>query len=148
VTLGDGRYFGKYPQVFDRVLIDAPCSATGAILEEKGIRENYSLRRIHSLSEVQKGLLSAGYKSLKPQGILVYSTCSLEPEENELPVNYLLEKTEAELQSISLKPKLILRPGLTSWGEKEFNPAILKTRRLLPHENPTRGYFFAVVKKP
>jgi 16S rRNA C967 or C1407 C5-methylase (RsmB/RsmF family) len=148
VTIGDGRYFGKYPQIFDRVLIDAPCSSTGAILEEKGIREKYSLRRIHSLSQVQKGLLSAGYKSLKPRGILVYSTCSLEPEENELPVNYLLEKTEAELQSISSKSTLILRPGLKSWQGKEFDPTILKTKRIFPHENQVRGYFFAVVKKP
>jgi 16S rRNA (cytosine967-C5)-methyltransferase len=76
---------------FDRVLVDAPCSNTGVMRRRVDLRWRIQPREFTRLAEVQMGLLNTAAQHLKPAGTLVYSTCSLEPEENENVVRRFLE---------------------------------------------------------
>jgi 16S rRNA (cytosine967-C5)-methyltransferase len=79
------------PGAFDRILIDAPCSNTGVLRRRVDVRWRVRPEEIKRLSRAQSALLSQAAPELKPGGTLVYSTCSLEPEENEEVVRSFLE---------------------------------------------------------
>jgi 16S rRNA (cytosine967-C5)-methyltransferase len=79
------------PGPFDRILIDAPCSNTGVLRRRVEVRWRVQPAELKRLSQAQAALLSQAAPELKPGGALVYSTCSLEPEENEEVVRRFLE---------------------------------------------------------
>ncbi len=86
------------------------------------------------------------FSVLKPSGVLVYSTCSLEPEENEAVVDYLLrEFPNAKLLNIKLNLKS--SSPILKYEENEFNPEIKKCLRLWPQDNDTEGFFVSKIKK-
>jgi 16S rRNA (cytosine967-C5)-methyltransferase len=89
-VLGDGLTFG-HDQV-DRVLIDAPCSGLGILTKKPDIKWKREARDIGVLARIQRDLLENGAGLVKPGGVLVYSTCTTEPEENEQVVRGFLEK--------------------------------------------------------
>ncbi len=147
VTNMDGRRFWKVEQKFDKVLLDAPCSGTGAIRKNWEIAKMWSENSIRSLSRLQKTLILSAFDCLKEKGILVYSTCSLEPEENEEVINYLLERRKnAKIKKINLKG-LKSRPGLTFWNKKEYFKEIKNCIRIYPQDNDTEGFFIAKIEK-
>ncbi|MFA6940852.1 MAG: 16S rRNA (cytosine(967)-C(5))-methyltransferase RsmB, partial [Clostridiaceae bacterium] len=76
----------------DRVLLDVPCSGLGIIRKKPEIKWNKNINEISSLINIQRKILSNGSKYLKPGGILVYSTCTLNKKENEDNINWFLEK--------------------------------------------------------
>ncbi|MBI1977201.1 MAG: RsmB/NOP family class I SAM-dependent RNA methyltransferase, partial [Candidatus Omnitrophica bacterium] len=94
VVLEDGERIGKkYPGRFDRVLLDAPCSAEGRFLTSEPSSYRYwKLEKVTAVSKIQKKLIHSALLALKPGGILVYSTCTFAPEENEAVVNEVLER--------------------------------------------------------
>jgi 16S rRNA (cytosine967-C5)-methyltransferase len=98
----DGRQF-KLERQADRVLVDAPCSGTGVINRRTDIRTNREPADIGALTEIQKALLDNAASLVKPGGILVYSTCSLEPEENIGVIEWFLS-THPEFKGSSLLP--------------------------------------------
>ncbi len=147
VTRGDGSKIGKLGAVFDKVLVDAPCSAEGAIRKNYKTITEWSLEVVKSLRSVQKKLIQAGFDSLKPGGRLVYSTCTLTPEEDESVVSYLLENNKnARLEQVNIK-NLKIRPGITHFQDHEFNPEVKKTARIYPQDNDTEGFFVSLVVK-
>jgi NOL1/NOP2/sun family putative RNA methylase len=147
VTRADGRLFpSKIEQRFDRVLVDAPCSASGTLRKNPFIARELSLGSIRKLSKLQKSLILAGFDCLKPGGVLVYSTCSLEPEENEEVLDFLLRKRDARLESIGLNG-LRSSKGITKWRGREFEPEVMRCVRVYPQANDTDGFFLARVKK-
>ena len=85
VINGYGEKLGeKYLETFDRVLLDTPCSGEGRFIAEiAGTYRNWSLKTVKELSKIQRKLIKSGYNALKPGGIMVYSTCTLNLEENE-----------------------------------------------------------------
>jgi len=83
------------PGSFDRILIDAPCSNTGVLRRRVEARWRVQPAEINRLSKAQSALLTKAAQELKPEGTMVYSTCSLEPEENEGVVRRFLEKHPA-----------------------------------------------------
>ncbi len=88
---------------FDRVLADVPCSNTGVLASRPDARWQKNPRDIESLTALQMKILNNAAKQLKPGGILVYSTCSIEPEENELQVNrFLSENSGFSLEDFTL----------------------------------------------
>jgi len=111
MTMGNGWKFNK--PIFDKVLVDAPCSGIGAIRKSLDTLKIYNPNISVKFSNVQKKLITAGFESLKENGTLVYSTCTLEPEENEMVIDYLLNKFDnAIVEEIDLpikKSKPILR---------------------------------------
>jgi 16S rRNA (cytosine967-C5)-methyltransferase len=89
-VLGDGLTFEHDP--VDRVLIDAPCSGFGILTKKPDIKWKREARDIVVLARIQHNLLENGARLVKPGGVLVYSTCSIEPEENEQVVRGFLDK--------------------------------------------------------
>ena len=146
ITLMEGQWFKKSGIEFDKVLVDAPCSGTGTIrksLKTIGIWNPDMVRR---LSITQKQLIETGFNLLKENGILVYSTCSLEPQENEEVVDFLLKKYEnAKLDDIKLNLKR--SPAILEFENKKYDEEIKKCLRIWPQDNDTEGFFIAKIKK-
>ncbi len=149
VTNMDGRFFSQtVKQRFDKLLVDAPCSGTGAIRKNLDIIKMWNPKMVKGLSRLQKSLILSGFDCLKEGGVLVYSTCTLEPEENEEVVNYLLNKREnARIVKIRIK-NLKYRKGLVEWNEKKFNEEVKECIRIYPQDNDTEGFFIAKIRKP
>ncbi|MBS3144091.1 RsmB/NOP family class I SAM-dependent RNA methyltransferase [Candidatus Woesearchaeota archaeon] len=126
------RYLGN---PFDKILLDPPCSASGTIKGEtkqtKKTLLEWNPRTIKRLAKLQKKLIKHAFSLLKPGGTLVYSTCSLEPEENEEVVQYLLDKVGGKLETIDLPIKADQTTGLRIW----------------PQYQDTEGFFVAKIRK-
>jgi NOL1/NOP2/sun family putative RNA methylase len=146
VTLKDGRYFGRFANRFDSVLVDAPCSNIGMIRKNFKYIRLWKLRECYALSKLQKSLLMAAYKATKPGGIVVYSTCTLEPLENEEVVDYLLRNTEAEIEEIRLPVNGL--GGFTVFEDREYLREVRKCLRIHPQNNDSEGFFVAKLRKP
>ncbi len=130
----DARYVSELGMIFDRVLLDAPCS--GNFVLEKGWHRKRSMADFKEKAKIQKQLLSAACSVVKDGGIVVYSTCSLEIEENEEVIEWALEHCNVVLEKIKV--------GVGSAGLTE------KTRlckRFWPHETGTQGFFIAKLRK-
>lgn len=91
---------------YDRILLDVPCTNTGVLRRRPDVRWRFSARRLKNLMNVQRSLLDCASHFLKPDGLLVYSTCSLEPEEcDEMVQSWLSENPGFELvRSVNLFP--------------------------------------------
>ncbi|MEM7813925.1 MAG: NOL1/NOP2/sun family putative RNA methylase [Candidatus Aenigmatarchaeota archaeon] len=148
ITQADGRAFPRWAaDAFDRVLVDAPCSGLGQIRAFKEIEAKWTERAVHRLAAVQKGLMLAGFDCLKPGGTLVYSTCTLAPDENEAVVQHLLDKRPtAKIEAIRIE-KIKVHEGLTEWHSASFVADIRKCIRIYPYDNGTEGFFVAKVVK-
>lgn len=134
----------------NRVLLDAPCSAEGRIsLSNEKTYGFWSLENIQKKAELQYDLLSHAFSCLKVGGTLVYSTCTLAPEENEWVISRFLEACpDAHLEPIEiwLSYKSWWRSGITSFGKSEYGEEMKKVVRILPSDE-TEGFFLAKVKK-
>jgi NOL1/NOP2/sun family putative RNA methylase len=144
VTLNANRRFA--PRSFDRVLVDAPCSGTGTIRRSLKTMMMWSPGLVRRMASEQRRLLQLGFDLLRPGGTLVYSTCTLEPEENEGVVSWLLEKNpEGRLEPTELDIKR--SPAIREWEGRTYHEDIEKTLRIYPQDNDTEGFFVAKVRK-
>ena len=101
---------------------------------------------VKRLSKTQKSLLETGFNALKKDGLLVYSTCSLEPEENEEVVDYLINKYDnAKLEDIKLDIKR--SDAITEFDGERYSDEIKKCLRVWPQDSNTGGFFVAKIKK-
>ena len=131
---------------FDRVLVDAPCSGEGRYRIYADGRVSHRRQGSTDLTAIQKGLLLKAFDLVKEGGILVYSTCSLNPRENEEVVNHLLKKRHARVEK--WHPTLPWHAGLSHWQGKDYNVEIEHCRRFYPHEIDSVGFFVARIRKP
>lgn len=144
-----GEYlWKKLPEYFDRVLVDAPCSMEGRFLAtEPKSYEDWSPKKVKMLSSIQKYMLRSAISCTKVGGTIVYSTCTLSPEENEEVIDWILEKEQENVVLETIRfGGLETMPGLTKWKTKVFHPEIEKTIRVLPSET-MEGFFVAKFKK-
>ncbi len=147
IARGDGRRFSQAGEVFDRVLVDAPCSGTGAIRKSLGTLRMWNPKGVKRLSRTQLSLLESGYATLKKGGILVYSTCTLEPEENEGIVSTFLDRNnDAEPLPISLNVKR--SDPVMEFSGKQYDSRVKHCLRIWPQDNDTEGFFIAKIRKP
>ncbi len=144
----DGRQLSQRLSLkFDRVLVDAPCSASGHLRGKSPQFEPPNPKRLLGLQALQKGLLKAGFRLLKPGGRLVYSTCSLHPEENEDVVQHLLDNSpEARLLSKNIHG-LVSHSGLTEWENNQYDDTMRHCLRVYPQDNNTDGFFIAIIER-
>ncbi|MFZ5438193.1 MAG: RsmB/NOP family class I SAM-dependent RNA methyltransferase [Patescibacteria group bacterium] len=134
--------FYKYPNYFDKVLIDAPCSSEKHILNEEKELKKWSENRVKTLAKRQKNLLKAVWQTLKPEGVMVYSTCAVTPEENEEVVSdFLQNNRDAQLQPITLD---IGQAGLKNYVHG-FDEKLVK--RIQPQLDNLDPMFVAKFKK-
>jgi len=146
-TLMKGHNFSKSRIKFDRILLDAPCSGSGAIRKSLETLKIWNSNMLKKLSSVQKQLLKTAFNSLKRNGILVYSTCSICPEENEAVIDCLLKEfPNAELEQIRIR-NLKSSPCILKYKKDIYSSEIKKCLRLWPQDNDTEGFFVAKIKK-
>ncbi|MBI4181968.1 MAG: NOL1/NOP2/sun family putative RNA methylase [Candidatus Aenigmarchaeota archaeon] len=131
---------------FPLILLDAPCSAEGTACRNPLALERWKPRLIQRLARIQQRLLLAAFDHLLPGGVLVYSTCTFAPEENEGVAEFLLQQRSASLEPLRF-PGLRSSPGLTAWEGEDFSPDLSKAVRVWPHQNRTEGFFLAKIRK-
>ena len=141
-------YFGEqFPSVeFDRILVDAPCSGTGTIRKSLKTVNIWNPYMITKLAAAQRRLLLKAFTLLKPGGTLVYSTCSLEPEENEGVVSALLDH-EPTAALVPIHLPLGRSNAVTSFEKARYRPEVAHCLRLWPQDNDTEGFFVAKISK-
>ncbi|MEK6741732.1 MAG: RsmB/NOP family class I SAM-dependent RNA methyltransferase [Nanoarchaeota archaeon] len=131
---------------FDKILIDAPCSGEGTLRSTPKTAVMWSIHTVKKLSKIQKHLVEAAIEILKPEGELVYSTCTHSPEENEEIVDFILKEfPNMKIEKITLPFKC--RPGLSSWVDKKYDSGVKHSCRVYPQDNNTEGFFIAKFKK-
>ncbi len=135
----DARFMFDLKKKFDNILLDAPCSGNFVIDEE--FFNKRSIESFKQRSKLQKELLKSAYSVLKTKGVLVYSTCSLEPEENELVVVWFLNKYK-DMALLDINLDIKHSNGLTKVFGKELNKTLAKTIRIWPNQG-MQGFFVA-----
>ena len=136
---------------FDLVLADVPCSGTGTLGRNPEIRHRLRLEDLPRQAERQRAILSAALRAVRPGGCVVYSTCSLEPEENEHVVAAVLaENQNARQISLDLRIAALAQSGiLTVPGAAHLRNCLTPegALRLLPGALPTDGFHVALIEK-
>lgn len=145
VTEAPGENFPG-PGNFDRVLVDAPCSGEGVARKFPHLRCGASLGTVSRLSALQKRLLVRALELVRPGGAVVYSTCTLAPEENEEVVKHVLDQGLAEL--VPWEPPVPHERGLSRFGEKVYGSELQGAVRIYPHHFDSEGGFIAVLRRP
>lgn len=145
VTWEDGRFVPLPEGVWDRVLLDAPCSGEGTVRKPDQVwrpaAEGFR-RQLHAL---QKKLLQRALALTKPGGVVVYSTCTFSPEENEAVLDAALGDW-GYVEPFEV-PGLQSAPGITVWQGKSFHPDVVHAKRFWPHLNDTGGFFVARIRR-
>jgi 16S rRNA (cytosine967-C5)-methyltransferase len=137
--LSDANALKDYPQ-FDRILLDAPCSATGVIRRHPDIKWLRRNEDIAQLSQLQADILERMWDKLKPGGILLYATCSILPNENKQQmVRFLAEHKDATLVPINSEPSV----AKIDVKESNDNPGW----QILPGEHNMDGFYYCRLKK-
>jgi NOL1/NOP2/sun family putative RNA methylase len=142
ITQHFGERFWKLGLKFDKILLDVPCSGTGQLKER--IFHQTSLTSIKALSNLQKRLIYSASKCLKENGIIVYSTCSIEPMENEEVIDFALKNLGLKIEEIKLKLPSI--PGLVEFDGKKYDETLNKALRIIPSQK-TEGFFVCKLRK-
>ncbi len=130
---------------FDKVLVDAPCSGEGTLRKSLKTFEMWNKNFIRKLSSIQKKLALSALKILKINGEMIYSTCTLSPEENEETIDLLIKNFDIEVKEIKLPLKT--RQGITKWENKTYSDELKKAIRIYPQDNDTDGFFLCKIKK-
>ena len=161
VVRHDGRHLPRCPNPgFDRILVDAPCSGIGTTRKNPELWERWTERAGIGLQPLQIGLLSKAAMLLAPGGRMIYSTCSLDPIENEAVVAEILHANnhlvldESNISTIC--PGLVSRDGMSEWEgidrredgkyAKGILDSLSKCKRIWNDENDSGGFFVAAFK--
>lgn len=123
---------------FDKILIDAPCM--GNFMQGRNWVSRHNLDELHKNTPIQKSMLKAAASVVKSGGTIVYSTCSLEPEEDELIIDWALRELPVRCISTGIK---VGDEGLTNVFGKNLNKDVGHCRRFWPHKTNTEGFFIA-----
>lgn len=130
---------------FDRVLVDAPCSAEGTLRKETSLRNGAAPAAIRRLARLQRMLIVRAFDRLRLGGILVYSTCTFAPEENEAVVSHLLRQRGARV--VPFEPPFSHAPGTNTWEGATYEPGVVRCVRIYPHHLDSGGGFVARIER-
>lgn len=151
-TLHDATRLGRTfeGESFDKILLDAPCSGEGMMtLANAKDFESWSVAHIKRLQQLQKKIIIQAWNLLKPGGRLVYSTCTMAPEENEAVIDYLLRRNEDA--SVEPLPQLVTAldnrsDSVLSWNGKQYDERIKESLRLHPSERVEAFFVVSLIK--
>jgi len=132
---------------FSRILLDAPCSCEGQFRKKTPAREQWSPAKILACSRLQKKMIASALRLLDAGGVLVYSTCTLAPEENEEVVDYALRNNDDLTVEPVGKQDFNYRRGVTSWNGKDYSPEVKNCVRVYPQDNDSEGSFIGKIVK-
>jgi NOL1/NOP2/sun family putative RNA methylase len=138
------RLAGQWGAYFDRVVLDAPCSGEGMFRKDPDVVRHWGPGAPARSARVQRQLIEHAGALVRPGGVLLYSTCTFAPEENEQVIaHFLARNPEFELEDARLHPSFA--PAVPAWGDG--NPALVKAARLWPHRLRGEGHFLARLRK-
>ena len=146
------RLAQRFPAFFNKILLDAPCSGEGMFRKEEALARDWTPEKSAELSDIQKDLILKAADMLRPGGMMLYSTCTFSPCEDEEVVAYLLqERPDMELMEMpgyegfsEGRPELISTPI----SPEAFDPSSLrKCIRIFPHKMDGEGHFLALFHK-
>ena len=137
----DALRVGELKLQFDRILLDAPCTGTVTLPKspqagQKGPED------VERCTRLQARLLEAACSVLRPKGLLLYSTCSVLPEEDELMVQWALDSLPLRLEKVEHG-----EPALAECYGQRLRPEMRRARRFYPHLHGTQGFFMALMRK-
>lgn len=135
----DARKVSRLKVEFDRILLDVPCS--GNFVRDKHWFEKRTLKDVERNAKLQKKILTEAVKVLKENGEIIYATCSLEPEENELNIDWAIKNLNLQVEKI----KSYGEKAPTNIFGKQLDYSIENCRRIWPKE--TQGFFVCKLKK-
>jgi len=144
VVAADGRALPT-SATFDRVLVDAPCSAEGNLRRQAGRGAGRDAGFVDYVTSVQEALLRRAIELTRPGGVLVYSTCTFAPEENEAVVTRVLADSPIAVEPIQLEAPH--SPGLSGWDGELFDPSLREAWRIYPHQMDSGGLFMVRLRK-
>ena len=146
VTAAPGAMLARwFHNLFDRVLLDAPCSGDGILCKDRHMLAWWSPEDARRKSAEQVGLLRAAFHMLRPGGRLVYSTCSLSTEENE---DVLLGLVKRYGELVEIEPAAAVESsGLAPQEAARYPASFGGARRVWPHVHATEGAFAAALGK-
>lgn len=151
-TLHDATRLARMlePESFDKILLDAPCSGEGMMtLDSRKDFESWSVAHVKRLQQLQKKLILQAWRLLKPGGTLVYSTCTMAPEENEAVIDYLLRRTDdARIETLSKLSSTLTNKAapVLEWNGKKYHAQIDNVVRLYP-STQVEAFFVAKITK-
>lgn len=176
ITQHDGRHVGRIPKPgFDAIVADVPCTGSATSRKNKDVWWSWSPKGGRTMFQLQVDIASRGAQLLRPGGTMVYSTCSIDPVENEAVIAELIQKCPwmdvIEIDESNVDG-LVWHQGLTAWSpldeqgkaseppqdvpffderylppsDDEILNALGKTRRLYPQDNNTGGFFVALLR--
>ena len=139
VTNNDPRDFSRLPEYFDVIVADAPCSGSGLFRRDVNAIDEWSIGAVESCSLRQQRILSDAYVSLKQNGVLIYSTCSYSPEENEQICDWLIRNYDVTPLKIAVNPNWNI-----VYTESDLRAA---GYRFFPDKIRGEGFFIACFRK-
>lgn len=138
VTNNDPADFERLPGFFDVIVVDAPCSGEGLFRKEPESVNEWSIENVNLCSSRQRRILADVWPALKENGILIYSTCTYNDDENEENLKWLQQNQDVEFLSIDTD---------ASWGVVESDVNHVKGYRFYPHRVKGEGFFISAVRK-
>lgn len=134
----------KFPEFFHKILLDAPCSGEGMFRKEEALAKDWTPKKSSELASIQRELILQAADMLRPGGLLLYSTCTFAPEEDEGTINFLLEQ-RTDMSLLPLPEYEGFSHGVPEWGNG--NSELTKCIRLFPHKINGEGHFLALLRK-
>ena len=140
-----GRLIPYFTEYFDKILIDAPCSGEGMFRKDRKMIRAWEEHGPEYFSKIQRSIITQAARMLRPGGMLLYSTCTFSPEENEQTVEYLLEQyPDFDVCGIEGYEGFSCgMPETTASGDERLR----RTVRIFPHRMKGEGHFLALVRK-
>lgn len=128
----------------DRILVDAPSTGEGIIRKDPRRKKSRSIEDLEKIHNIQYNMLSRALSIVKPGGIVVYSACTLAPEEGELVISRVLAKfSDVDVEESNLPGS----PGIDNYFGIELDSRVLKCTRFWPHRHGTEGFFVCRLRR-
>lgn len=140
-----GKLEEYFPEYFDKILIDAPCSGEGMFRKDKKMVKAWEEHGPEFFSKIQRGIITQAARMLKPGGMMLYSTCTFDPSENEQAIEFLL-KQYPEFHICDIAPYDGFAPGMPELTDSK-KESFAKTVRIWPHKMRGEGHFLALLQK-
>lgn len=140
-----GRLVPYFREYFDKILIDAPCSGEGMFRKDKKMVRAWEEHGPEFFPKIQKSIITQAAEMLRPGGMMLYSTCTFSPEENEQTIEYLL-KQYPEFEICEMEGYEGFAEGMPEVTE-EKDEELKKTVRIFPHRMKGEGHFLALLRK-
>lgn len=144
VVAGDGQGFPE-EALFDRTLVDAPCSGEGTLRRRGGRPPRLSSSFMGYVTRTQEALLRKAIRVTRPGGTVLYVTCTFSPEENEAVVSRVLQDEPVELEPLDLP--VPHAPGLTRFEDVRYDARMEGAARIYPHHFDSGGLFLARLRR-